>query len=289
MGKKFREKVPKLKWKYRVCLYLLAIFAGVFAVIGSQLVALPKWAGVVTHVVAFILVVISFLYLYLYFKNSVNLFTDRITRNHPFLDKVTHNYSDRTVVLAVPGMLLNIVFMVFNGYVGIRTLSAWYISLAVYYGLLGSMRFRFVGYEYFSRKGRYDQNKILDIFTQSGYLLIVMSLALFSMVVMIVHNGKGKSYPLYVTYVVGIYTLVKMIMASVNMVKARRLQSPAVMGIRNIGYADAMVSVLSTQTALFSAFGLIGSALVLRMNGVTGMLACAAVVVLGITMVTGAK
>ena len=147
MGKKFREKVPKLKWKYRVCLYLLAIFAGVFAVIGSQLVALPKWAGVVTHVVAFILVVISFLYLYLYFKNSVNLFTDRITRNHPFLDKVTHNYSDRTVVLAVPGMLLNIVFMVFNGYVGIRTLSAWYISLAVYYGLLGSMRFRFVGYE----------------------------------------------------------------------------------------------------------------------------------------------
>jgi hypothetical protein len=194
MGKKFREKVPKLKWKYRVCLYLLAIFAGVFAVIGSQLVALPKWAGVVTHVVAFILVVISFLYLYLYFKNSVNLFTDRITRNHPFLDKVTHNYSDRTVVLAVPGMLLNIVFMVFNGYVGIRTLSAWYISLAVYYGLLGSMRFRFVGYEYFSRKGRYDQNKILDIFTQSGYLLIVMSLALFSMVVMIVHNGKGATH-----------------------------------------------------------------------------------------------
>lgn len=62
MGKKFREKVPKLKWKYRVCLYLLAIFAGVFAVIGSQLVALPKWAGVVTHVVAFILVVISCLH-----------------------------------------------------------------------------------------------------------------------------------------------------------------------------------------------------------------------------------
>lgn len=60
-----------------------------------------------------------------------------------------------------------------------------------------------------------------------------------------------------------------MLMATINMVKARKYKSPQIMGVQNIGYADALVSILSLQTAMFAMFDQGDMTLRTRMNGIT--------------------
>lgn len=80
-------------------------------------------------------------------------------------------------------------------------------------------------------------------------------------------------------------TFAKMIMATINMVKARKYKSSQIMGGRNIGYADALVSILSLQTAMFAMFDQGDMTLRTRMNGITGACVCLMVIIMGATMV----
>ena len=64
-------------------------------------------------------------------------------------------------------------------------------------------------------------------------------------VVLLVHNEGGKSYPGTLVLAVGAYTFYKIIMSVIHMVKAKRLKSPLLVAVRNIGYVDALVSMLS--------------------------------------------
>lgn len=61
------------------------------------------------------------------------------------------------------------------------------------------------------------------------------------------------------------------------------MKTPLLVTIRSIGYADACVSILSLQTAMFAAFGDMevknSQAL---MNGITGVILCMLVLGMGI-------
>ena len=70
-----------------------------------------------------------------------------------------------------------------------------------------------------------------------------------------------------------------------NLIQAKRYQNPVISILRDIGYADALVSLLTLQTALFTAFGQDNAALIPVMNGITGSVICMAVLVLGIYMI----
>ncbi len=54
--------------------------------------------------------------------------------------------------------------------------------------------------------------------------------------------------------------------------------------IRNIGFADALVSILSLQTAMFASFG--GDNEFIRpMNAATGTVVCLMILIMGIRMI----
>ena len=71
----------------------------------------------------------------------------------------------------------------------------------------------------------------------------------------------------------------------INMVKVRKMQSPILITIRNIGVADALVSMLTLQMTMLVSFqgtdGLNGD----RMNGITGLAVCLLISALGISMI----
>lgn len=269
-----RFRLPYMRLRYQMLLYLFAVLAGGCAIVCSQKPTLPVFLRAAVSGIAFASLFLAVLYLFQYFFKDVNRLADRVIKKHPILDYLSGNYRERTFLFAIPGLLLSGLFALFNGLVGIQKLSAWYISLAVYYMLLCMMRFRFLHFECECWKKQCDEKKECRIFSQCGYILIVMSIALCGMVILIVHKGNGKSYPVYFTYAIAIYTFAKMAAATSNMIKARHFQSLQVIGIRNIGYADALVSVLSLQTAMFSAFDDKNMALRMTMNGITGTIEC---------------
>ena len=78
-------------------------------------------------------------------------------------------------------------------------------------------------------------------------------------------------------------------MAVINMVKVRKMQSPILITIRNIGVADALVSMLTLQMTMLASFQETGSLDADRMNGMTGMAVCVLIAALGISMIYYAR
>lgn len=196
-----------------------------------------------------------------------------------------------TVCFAVPGLILNIVFVVFNGFIGIQSRSAWYVTLAVFHGLLSLMRFAAIRYERRGsdlRQTKEMAEEELSVYRYCGILLIIKTIALAGAVVLLVHSEGGKTYPGCTIFVVALYTFYKIIAAVIHVVKAEKLKSPLLMAIRSIGYVNACVSLLFLQTAMFASFGKGMAEFEVRMNAITGTAVCVMALAVGIHCVISA-
>ena len=129
----------------------------------------------------------------------------------------------------------------------------------------------------------------LTVYRNCGAMLSVSSIALAGAVIMLVLGYGGKSYAGLTVYAVATYTFCKLTISIINMVKARKEPSLLLKTLRNISYSDALVSLLSLQTALFAAFGQNAGEFVPRMNALTGAAVCLMILGLGLCMVRDAR
>lgn len=231
----------------------------------------------------------------------VNVVVLPFAKNNQIANTLISDTRLRTVLLTIPGMGLNLIYAIFNGVIGFMNLSAWYISLAVYYLLLCLMRFLAVAYAgrvYQVKVPWRKRNQVKEdsmevrswrVYRSCGIIFSVMSIALGGAVIMLVSGEGGKTYPGLLIYAAATYTFYKLGMAIRNLVKARKEKSLLLMTLRNINYADALVSLLSLQTALFAAFGQDSGELVPLMNTLTGAGVCLMILWIGIYMVRKSK
>ncbi len=213
----------------------------------------------------------------------------------------------RTVIFTVPGMGFNMFYAVFNGAIGIINQSAWCGSLAAYYMLLSVMRFLSVSYARKVYDGKFlfgkrhiekriPQNngdnleaRSRKVYRNCGIMLSISSIALAGAVIMLVYGEGGKTYPNLMIYGVAAYTFYKLTMAVLNMIKARKGGSILLKTLRDINYADALVSLLSLQTALLSAFEQESGIMIPITNALTGAGVCLMIFALGIYMARKSK
>ncbi|MDE5553371.1 MAG: hypothetical protein K2I67_02380, partial [Malacoplasma sp.] len=74
-----------------------------------------------------------------------------------------------------------------------------------------------------------------------------------------------------------------------SFIKERRNNSMTVMAIKNVKLADAFVSILALQTAMFREFGgLTGDLSTVMMNAITGLIVCVLTVAIGVYMIVTA-
>lgn len=98
-------------------------------------------------------------------------------------------------------------------------------------------------------------------------------------------RNTQKRYAGFLIYAVAFYTFYKVIMAVLNTVKAGKTKLPLVMTLRSVGYADALVSLLSLQVAMLTAFSEPGAGHISVMNTCTGLGVCIMVLLAGVGMI----
>lgn len=192
----------------------------------------------------------------------------------------------RAFALSLPGSVLNCGYAGFNLVAGLAGRSAWLISLGVYYLMLTLMRLGLLAQEFLGQQSRKpDSPTQWRAFRRCGILIMIASAALCGMTILIAVEGRGYRYSQMLTYAVATYTFVKAGLAIASVTRAVRMRSAMLMTLRNIALADAAVSMLALQTAMFTAFGA-GTDATLRtvMNIATGACVCALVVVMGLSM-----
>lgn len=284
------QKIDRLLTKRNQCiLFLLTLVVVVAAIFDAVNGCFPEPISITLYVLAaagFVLTCTLWIKAILIFVTSVLL---PFTKSNQIANTLITNSRLRSVLVTLPGMGLNLIYAVFNGVIGITDHSAWYGSLSAYYLLLCAMRFLSVSYaqRVFTKN---EQNSNLEkrevkVYRNCGIMLSVMSIALGGAVIMLVSGEGGKSYPGLMIYAVATYTFYKLTMSIISMVKARKEKSVLLITLRYIGHSDALVSMLSLQTALFAAFGQESGKLIPIMNALTGTAICLMVLGLGIYMV----
>lgn len=122
---------------------------------------------------------------------------------------------------------------------------------------------------------------------QSGMLIMLLTGVLGIAVLALTQSDRSFSFVprfLYAFYGVAGYTAYKVIVAVVHVFRSHRLQDPALSAVREIGYADALVSLYALQTSLLLVLG--GNASIRRKwNFLTGTLVFGLLLVLGLMMV----
>ena len=127
--------------------------------------------------------------------------------------------------------------------------------------------------------------KELSVIKTDGILLLVLNLALSGVVLLTIAQDTAKRYSEIMVISIAAYTFYKITMAVVNMVKVRKTKSPILITIRNIGAADALVSMLTLQAAMFASFQDKNSLNTNQMNAITGLSVCILISILGISMI----
>lgn len=177
------------------------------------------------------------------------------------------------------GMVVNFLYVLFRGVAAVRFTSAWFVSMAVYYLVLGCLRV------YLARSyRRHDRRLGWKCYRRVGWLLFLLDIPMAGMVIMMVRTDSGFSYPGYVIYLSALYTFYAFGAAISNLVRYRRLGDPILSASKALGFVSALMSVLALQTAMIAAFSSHGDGYRVMMNSITGGCVCAIVAVLAILM-----
>ena len=179
-------------------------------------------------------------------------------------------------------LIFNLAYAVYNSVLGFTSHSWWFVTLSAYYVVLSVMRFAVLQIK---RKSE------TEIFAKkfTGFCFIFLSVCLVGTVILSAVTNRGIKYHEIVMITIALYTFTKVVLGIINLVKSKKYSSPASKTLRNISFADALVSIFSLQRSMLVTFEGMGESDVTLFNILTGSGVCIAVLVLGINLIGGRR
>lgn len=276
------------KFVIHLLVYISTVAAAVLSIMQAGEQVLPWAAGMVVYVLAAVLLTLSCVFFYHDLRENVIKKLLEVIRKNPFGERFLADYTFRTILTTLPAFLINVAYTVYNGVIGIMNQTVWFITMAVYYSLLGIMRYYAVSTGRKTSRlddGEQIRKKELSVIRTDGILLLVLNLALSGVVLLTIAQDTAKRHSEIMVISIAAYTFYKITMAVVNMVKVRKTKSPILITIRNIGVADALVSMLTLQATMFASFQDKNNWNTNQMNAITGLAVCILISILGISMI----
>lgn len=175
--------------------------------------------------------------------------------------------------------------------------SYWLGAVAVYHITLGFMHFMLLKKEWSRGENEaqeLEQEALKRVYQLRSYrfcgnLMFFLNVAMTGMLIQMIWQGQGYTYPGFTVYAFAAYAFYCLISAMIKWVKYRNIANPTFSASKNIKLAKALMSLFTLQTVLISQFGTEMSAMTKTiMNSMTGILVCASVFALAVLMVVRA-
>ena len=205
-------------------------------------------------------------------------------RSTPLGNRLLGDAVFRSEITLHGGLFVNLLYVVLNLFSGIRYRSAWFVALACYYALLSAMRAVLVRYVHRKPVGQ-DIPAEFRRYRACGIILLLMNQALVGILLYMVTQNRGFSYPGLMIYAMAMYTFYITISAIINVIKYRRQGSPVMSAAKVISLTAALVSMLSLETAMIAQFGGDEPEFRRTMLAASGGAVCAVVLTMAIYMI----
>ena len=172
-------------------------------------------------------------------------------------------------------MLFNIAFCIYYLIFGVISCSWWLLTLGVYYFILSIVRLAVL-------KSKNEQDSITKFV---GWMLIILLVPLIGTVVLSILKDRGNKFDIIFMIAIAVFSFTKITLATIHLIKASRIQSGRILGLRNIAFADGVVSIFALQRSMLVSFEGMTEFEIVIMNVCTGTAVCIVVFLLGFNLV----
>lgn len=218
----------------------------------------------------------------------IRLFS-RLRNENALILRYRHDTRFRVSSALYASFAFNAMYAFFQMILGIRHKSIWFYSISLYYLLLAVMRFLLLN----SLRNRIPGENIiheLKRYRFCGFMLVMMNLSLAVIVFYITWQNRTFRHHEITTIAMAAYTFASFTVSAVNAIKYRKYNSPVYSAAKAISFAAAMVSMLTLETAMLTAFGDPAQESFRRiMTGSTGAAVTVSVLIMAICMIRNAN
>lgn len=274
---------------WHIILYIITISICVFTLWSLELKTLPAWLKLMLDVMSGVSFGLSIV-LIIGDAGKVSGWLSEHLTNGSFLHRVVTSYRFRTVVFTYLGTIIASAYIVINLFYGIKDHFLWHFAMSVYYVIIGIMRSLILSRDRKAQKMEEETKTEYEkkSFLITGVILTISTIVMARIVTMTVRNLAVLTTRGILVYGIAIYTFYKLGMSVLNLHTASRQSSWSVKAIRNIGFVDALMSMLHLQITLITVYGSINDKDSRVLNIGIGFCICLICIVIGIRMIVKA-
>ena len=179
---------------------------------------------------------------------------------------------------------INLVYAIFQFWLGVRHGSVWYFTMGFYYSLLYLMRVYLLIYI-----GRHDPGENPQAewkkYRFCGRSLVVLNVVLTGMILLVIREYRYTVQNLIVAIAMATYTFAAFGLSVLHIFQYRRYQSPVFTASVMVSLVASLVSIQNLETTMLVTFGEADSSLFnQRMTGISGAILCAIILILSVYM-----
>ena len=163
-----------------------------------------------------------------------------------FIGAWQSDYEFKTFVSSFFSAIINFLYMIYNGYLGVCHSSIWNGSICVYYIMLAAIRAFVVS----SRHLKPEDPGIRNLYIFTHILMLMMNAALIVPVIVMIRGERSYGFGLIPAISLAAYTFYKIIMVLINYRRSRKEDNLMVGELYTIRLIDTMVSILTLQNTL---------------------------------------
>ena len=248
----FKKIWSKLKNPHGIWLAIFYIFF-VLVTAGTIILVVLVPVQSIGHFILYGLAAVMltyFVYTMVIFVPKIRAGIIHFLQRHNFTNKLLKDFGYRTIAFSVFSFILNVVYISFVAVMAYLSKTAWYFTITVYYIILAFMK----GNVFYSKRKYGTEVKEARALRFSGIMFILMTIAFSGVIVLIYKANHYFEYAGLMIYAVAAFTFYKLTLAIFNIFKARKHDDLYVQNIRNINLANALISIIMLQVAMFQAF-----------------------------------
>ncbi len=173
-----------------------------------------------------------------------------MSRIRQFFDHWQSDYDLKTLTASSGSLVMTVVFALYNAFLGAYHSSLWYGTVSAYYLIMSVLRgYIVLSDKRIARRGRGEQAR-KKAYLISSVLLLILNVSMAVPVSLLVMRQKPVNMTLIPAIAMAAYTTYKIVMASDNLKRLKRSDNSLVRLLRTIGFADALMSILTLQNTL---------------------------------------
>lgn len=192
----------------------------------------------------------------------------------------------RLLIISSGSMGWNLIYALFNGVLAIIYKSFWFLSMFVYYLILGSMRLLVVSASKDRLAKKWSDTTIMKAL---GIGMIALAVAVSGIVCMAIAEKHNSTYNIVVMITIATYTFYTVTMSIINIIKSHKRKDMTMIMLRDISLAGTIVSVLSLERSMLGTFGNAEDSFSMTMEIISAAVAFVLIIGIAVSMIVQSR